>query len=96
MPLYAIIGRDGPDSLETRARVRDAHLAGLRGLSEEGRVRYAGPLRDEEGNPCGSVLVLAFDSLADARAFAEGDAYWTEGVFTSLDVFETVQVFPEA
>jgi len=96
MPLFVVIGRDREGSAETRAAVRDAHLANARPLVEQGRVRFAGPLRDAAGGPCGSLLVLEFPSLETARTFAESDPYWTEGVFASLDVFETIQVFPAA
>ena len=34
MPYYALIGHDGPGSLELRKRHRDAHLAKLRALDE--------------------------------------------------------------
>ena len=95
MPLFVVIGRDVAGSGEKRAAVRDRHLASARPLTDAGRIRFAGPLRDEAGGPCGSVLVLEFDSLGEARAFAESDPYWTEGVFDSLEVFETIQVFPE-
>ena len=95
MPLYAIIGRDGPEGAAKRPGVRDAHLANLRPLAEAGRTRFAGPLRDEAGAPCGSVIVIEADDLAAARAFAESDPYVTEGVFAKVEVFETMQVFPE-
>lgn len=96
MPLFVVIGRDAPGTGEKRAATREAHLANARPLAAAGRTRFAGPLRDSAGQPCGSVLVLEFGSLGEARSFAESDPYWTEGVFGTLEVFETVQVFPEA
>lgn len=96
MPLYAIIGRDGPRGLELRKRHRDAHLAGLEPLSAAGRIRHAGPLRDADGNPCGSLVVFEAESLAAARAQAAADPYVVEGVFESHEVFETVKVFPKS
>lgn len=96
MPLYVIIGRDGPRGLALRKQHRDAHLAGLEGLEAAGRIRHAGPLRDEAGDPCGSVIVLEAESLEEARRQAASDPYVTEGVFASHEVFETLQVFPKA
>ena len=96
MPLFIVIGRDAAGAGEKRAAVRERHLANMRPVAEAGRARFAGPLRDEAGNACGSVLVLEFESLGEARSFAESDPYWTDGVFESLEVFETIQVFPEA
>ena len=45
MPLYALIGRDGPRGLELRAECRDAHLEKLGELADAGRVQFGGPLR---------------------------------------------------
>ena len=95
MPLYVLIGRDGPDGLALRKRHRDAHLANLQPLVDGGRVRFAGPMRTEEGNPCGSVVVFEAADLASARLIAESDPYAIEGVFASVEVRETLQVFPE-
>ncbi len=95
MPLFALIGRDGPLGLERRKQHRDAHLANLEPLSQSGRVVYGGPLLDEAGQPCGSVVLFEADDLARARAFAAGDPYVTEGVFASYEVLETRRVFPK-
>ena len=94
MPLFVMIGRDGPDGLALRKRHRDAHLANLQPLVDAGRVRFAGPIRTEEGNPCGSVVVFEAPDLAAARAIAESDPYAVQGVFASVEVRETLQVFP--
>ena len=95
MPLFTIIGRDGPDGLELRKLHRDAHLANLEPLEQEGRIRYAGPLLDTSGNPCGSVIVLEQPSLAAALGVAARDPYGTQGIFASHEVIETRQVFPK-
>jgi uncharacterized protein YciI len=94
MALFVLIGRDGPEGLALRARHRDAHLANLQPLVEAGRVRFAGPIRTADGQPCGSVVVFEAADLAAARAIAESDPYAVEGVFTSVEVRETIQVFP--
>ncbi len=93
MPLFVWIGRDCEGSAEARARVRPAHLEALRPLAP--RVRFAGPLRDADGTPRGSVIVLEAASLAEAREIAARDPYATNGVFASWEVFETVQVLPQ-
>ena len=95
MPLFVLIGRDGPDGIPLRKRHREAHLANLQPLVDAGRVRFAGPLRTADGNPCGSVVVFEAADLASAQAIAEADPYTVEGVFTSIEVRETLQVFPE-
>lgn len=93
MPLYVLIGRDGPRGAELRARHRDAHLRGLEPL-DDGRLRFAGPLRRADGSPCGSVVIFEAPDLGAARAQAAGDPYVVEGVFESWEVYETLQVFP--
>jgi uncharacterized protein YciI len=92
---FVWIGRDGPGGPEARKRERPAHLERLRALDRAGRIRFAGPLLDAEGEPRGSVIVFEARDLAAARAFAAGDPYATGGVFAGFEVFETRQVFPE-
>jgi uncharacterized protein YciI len=94
MPLYTYRGSDGPRGLELRKTVREKHLAHLGGLAEAGRCRFGGPLIDAEGNPCGSLVIFEADDLESARAFAESDPYLLEGVFASVEVFETKAVLP--
>ena len=96
MPLFCMIGRDGPQGLELRKLHREAHLANVTPLKEAGRMAYAGPLIDEEGQPCGSVLIFEISNLASARAFAARDTYVVEGVFASHEVMETRAVVSQA
>jgi len=96
MPFYALIGHDAPGSLELRKRHRDAHIANLRALDEAGRVRHAGPILDDSGAPCGSVVIFEAESLEAAQALAADDAYVTEGIFERYEVRETCVVFPES
>jgi uncharacterized protein YciI len=94
MPLFVLIGRDGPGAPERRKRHRPAHLENLRPLARAGRVRFAGPLL-EDGAPAGSLVVFEAPDLAAARALAASDPYVVHGVFTSYEVSETRDVLPE-
>ncbi len=94
MATFVWIGRDGPRSAELRPLHRPAHLAGLEPLAAQGRIRFAGPLRSESGSAVGSLIILDAPDLAEARAIAARDAYATQGVFESWEVFETSVVFP--
>jgi hypothetical protein len=94
MPWFAVIGHDGPRGGELRKLHRPAHLAGLEPLARAGRIRHAGPLLDERGEPIGSLVVLEAADLAEARAIAARDVYVTEGVFERHEVRETKAVFP--
>jgi uncharacterized protein YciI len=97
---YAIFGTDAADSLPIRRRVREAHLARVRQLVEEGRLLVAGPhpAIDSEGPGeagfSGSLIIAEFASLEAARAWAEADPYSSEGVFASVDVRPFRQVLP--
>jgi uncharacterized protein YciI len=96
MPLFVIVGRDGPDALAKRPSVRPRHLEHLRPLSRAGKVLVAGPLFADDGKtPRGSLIVLEADSLADARALAARDPYVVEGVFAEHEVHPFARVFPE-
>lgn len=94
MPVYVWIGRDGDQTAALRQEKRPDHLANLQSLSDAGRIRYAGPLKTAEGKPCGSVIVFDADSLEEATSTANGDPYSTSGVFATVEVFESLQVFP--
>jgi uncharacterized protein YciI len=94
MPLFVFIGRDRAGGTELRQELRPAHLEHLGPLSEAGRVRFGGPLRDESGTARGSVIVLEADSLDEARAVCGRDPYVTGGLFGTTELFETLQVFP--
>ncbi|MFT5444339.1 MAG: hypothetical protein ACI8W3_003394 [Myxococcota bacterium] len=94
MPLFVYQGRDSAQGLALRKLHREKHLAHLAGLDSAGRIRFAGPLINAEQNPCGSVIVLEADSFEAAREIAENDPYMLEGIFASVEVFETKGVFP--
>ena len=82
MPLFAVICRDKPGALQVRLDTRDAHLAHIR---DSGIVAMAGPLR-EDGQMCGSLVVLDTDDLDAAQAWAAADPYKAAGLFASVDV----------
>lgn len=94
MPLFALIGRDGPDGVALRRRHREAHLAHLQRLEEQGRLHFAGPLRDGTGEPCGSLVLFEADDLGGALRVAADDPYAQEGVFRETELHETLRVMP--
>lgn len=89
MPLYAIICRDKPGHLQTRLDTRSAHLAHIR---DSGIVQLAGPLI-EEGEMCGSLVVVEADDIAGAQAWAEADPYRAAGLFQSTEIMEWKRAF---
>lgn len=98
--LYAITGRDVPDSLERRLAARPAHLVRLQALQDEGRLLLAGPFPAvDAADPgpagfTGSLIVAEFPSLQDAQQWADADPYVAAGVFTQITVKPFRKVLP--
>ena len=98
--LYAILGRDVPNSLDRRLAVRPAHLERLNAMLAEGRLILAGPLPaidSVDPGPSGfqgSLMVIEFPTLEEATAWAEADPYVAAGVFTAVEVFPFRKVLP--
>jgi uncharacterized protein YciI len=44
----------------------------------------AGPVLDDDGQMCGSLIVLEVDDLAAAQAWAAGDPYAKAGLFSDV------------
>lgn len=97
---YAIEGHDGPDVLAQRLAARPEHLARLIALRDDGRLLLAGPcpaIDAEDPGPAGfsgSIVVAEFDSLEDARAWADADPYVAAGVYVRVDVRPFRKVLP--
>lgn len=89
--LFVIIGRDGPDGKTLRPGIRPAHLDHVRRYEKDGHVLLAGPFTDGAG----SMLLVDFETEAEARAMADVDPYRTGGVFESVEVHPFLRVFPE-
>ena len=98
--LYVILGRDNPGTLEQRLAARGAHLERLNALQAEGRLVLAGPLPaidSPDPGPAGftgSLIVAEFDSLEQARVWAEADPYRAAGVYADVEVMPFKQVLP--
>jgi uncharacterized protein YciI len=86
--LYAVICRDKPGALQIRLDTRAAHLAYI---EETGIVRMAGPFL-EDGQMCGSLVIVETDTLEAAQAWAAGDPYAAAGLFESATVTEWKKV----
>jgi uncharacterized protein YciI len=98
--LYAIISQDKPGSLERRLQARPAHLARLEALKSDARLILAGPHPAVDSpDPgaagfTGSLVVAEFDSLEEARAWADADPYMAAGVYESIVVKPFKKVLP--
>ena len=97
---YAIISRDIDDSLALRQQARPDHLARLEELKQQGRLLLAGPhpaIDSEDPGSAGftgSLVVAEFDSLSDARDWADADPYVAAGVYAEVIVKPFRKVLP--
>jgi uncharacterized protein len=98
---YAIICEDVEKSLDARKATRPAHIERLLKLQNEGRLLIAGPHptidSDDPGESgfSGSLIVAEFDSLEQARAWADEDPYQAAGIYANVTVKPFKKVFPQ-
>lgn len=96
MPLFAIIGHDVADSTAKRAEIRPKHVERLTALDAQNRLVIAGPTPIAHGEPAmsGSLIIAHFDSLEQARDWANDEPYLHGGVYSHVDIKPFVQVLP--
>src|SRR4051795_6856766 len=96
--LFALLCKDKPGHLNGRMDTRPTPVEHLNKLNAEGTLKIAGPFLDDDGKPCGSLIVVEAESKEAARALADADPYAKAGLFESVDVKAYNWVFnkPEA
>ena len=87
---YVIIGWDGPEGQSKRPLYRPAHLEHLERLRKQGQLVCAGPFTDKAG----SLVIIEANTVEQAERIANGDPYFTNGVFERVEVHPFNQVFP--
>ena len=88
--LFAIHALDKEDSLELRMNTRESHLEYL----SNSPLVYAGPLLDEDGKMCGSLIVLDMEDISKVKQFASNDPYSLAGLFKSVEIHRFKKAFP--
>jgi len=89
---YAVISEDHEESLENRLAARADHVARLKTLADAGRLLIAGPHPAVDSSDpgtagfTGSLVVVEFDSLESATAWADADPYIAAGVYRKVTV----------
>ena len=97
---YAIISEDNENSLKKRKGARAAHLQRLNDLKDAGHLLIAGPHPmidcDDPGEAgfSGSLVVAEFNSLEQARQWANTDPYLEAGVYKQVHVKPFKKVLP--
>ncbi len=80
---FALIAKDKPGALDIRKANRDAHVAYLKSTDA---VEMAGPFLDDNGDMCGSLIILEFPDMAAAQDWAANDPYKHAGLFESVEI----------
>ena len=94
MPKHFVITcTDKPGQPELRQANRPDHLDYL--SEHSGRIVAAGPTLGDDDAPNGSLLIMEFDDVSSAKAFADGDPYFKAGVFESVAIRPWKKVFPK-
>jgi uncharacterized protein YciI len=98
--LYTIIAEDIENSLEKRLVARPAHVERLQQLKAEGRLILAGPhpsIDSEDPGTngfSGSLIVAEFNSLSEAKIWADADPYIEAGVYAQVTIKPFKKVLP--
>lgn len=97
---YAILSEDVDNSAPLRAKARAAHMERLQRLVNEGRLLIAGPHPAIDAETpgaagfTGSLVIAEFESVDDARAWAEADPFVDAGVYRKVIVKPFKKVLP--
>lgn len=75
--------RPGPEAGATRLALLKAHLAHVETILD--RLLIAGPLRNDAGAICGSLLVWKTDSVDEAKALMAHDPYAQADIWASVE-----------
>ena len=82
--LFVIHARDKAGALSIRAANREAHIGFLREAGD--RLKLAGPLLDDDGGMCGSLLIYEAENRADVQRWLDSDPYGQAGLFETVSV----------
>ncbi len=78
----ALIAIDRSGALDIRKANRDAHVAYLKASGDT--VEMAGPFLNDDGEMCGSLIILNVADVAEAEAWAAADPYKAADLFVSV------------
>ena len=79
---FLIHAIDRSDAGSLREHTRPTHLDYLGGFD----VVFGGPMLDDDGAMCGSLIVVQAEDRAAAEAFAAGDPYALAGLFETVTI----------
>ena len=82
---FSIYAKDKPDHLSVRMETRPKHVEYLKEHADK-MLAFGPMLTDDGGSPIGSLLIMNFGNIEQAREWAAGDPYAKAGLFESTDV----------
>jgi uncharacterized protein len=85
---FIITAYDGTDSEAPlrRQKAREAHLANISKLNEQGQVVIGGAILNDKGDMIGSTIILDFPDRAALDAWLAKDPYRIEKVWDKIDI----------
>jgi uncharacterized protein len=85
---FMVIAYDGTDdkALERRMAAREAHLAGVVKMKEEGKAVYGVAILNDREQMIGSVLVVDYPTRADVDTWLKTEAYVVGDVWRKIEV----------
>lgn len=90
--LFVIHCRDKKGHLPVRQENRPDHVAYLKSFGD--RLFAAGPLLDDNGQMCGSVVIIDVEDKSAAETFAANDPYARAGLFEQVLIDNWNRVLP--
>lgn len=86
MPHYVVHALDAPGKAEARVANRPAHRTRLREHSHPLKVRIGGPLLNDSGQMCGTMLLIEAATRADVEVYLAEDPYTLAGVYQAVSI----------
>jgi uncharacterized protein len=85
---FVVTAMDYQDTgaLDRRLAHREAHLAGVRELIEQGQFLSGGAILDDNGQMIGSTLHIDFPDKASLQAHLQQDPYVSGKVWEHIDI----------
>jgi uncharacterized protein YciI len=90
--LYAIHCLDKAGHGDVRLANREAHLAYVGQFADQ--LFMAGPLLNENGDMCGSLLVMEFPDSDAVQTFCDHDPYKMAGLFERVAINPWKKLLP--
>lgn len=87
---FLVTGYDYKDkeALERRMAVRELHMDNIVSMKEKGEILYAAAMLNNDGDMCGSTLILELESRQAAEAYVENEAYVKGKVWEKVEIVE--------